>query len=386
MAATATWAKELADDFGFTEAHDLVRKGARRFLEEHGGPLAIRQMIEREGAFDPALHRRMAELGWLGLILPEEHGGTDLGWLAAVLLFEEMGRALVPSPLLPCTLAAAAIDLCGDESHKKRWLESIASGERIATVALCEPNGGVGADAVETAAEPQGDGAWLLRGTKTHVMAGAQASLVVVPAREANGQVGLFVVELPTERAAVEPEACIDLTRPTARLELRGAAGARLGSDDAAALEALLSRGRVLLAAEMVGGTEAVLGQTVTYARERVQFGRAIGSFQAVKHPLVDMMVGLEQARSLVYGAAAALDGGLEGARTLSRMAKALASETYPAAVRKGVQLHGGFGFTWECDVHLWFRRAMWSRPMLGDGAHQRRHLAAAWKGASDGE
>jgi alkylation response protein AidB-like acyl-CoA dehydrogenase len=378
MAATATWAKELADDFGFTEAHDLLRKGARRFLEEHGGQGAIRLMVEREGAFDPALHRRMAELGWLGLTVPEAHGGTELGWLAAALLFEEMGRALVPSPLLPCTLAAAAIELCGDEGQKGRWLGAIASGERIATVALCEPNGAVGADAL--------DGGWLLRGTKTHVMAGAQATLVVVPARDANGQVGLFVVELPSEGLAVEPEACIDLTRPTARLELHRAAGARLASDDAAALEALLCCGRVLLAAEMVGGTEAVLGQTVTYARERVQFMRAIGSFQAVKHPLVDMMVGLEQARSLVYGAAAALDGGLEGAKTLSRMAKALASEVYPAAVRKGVQFHGGFGFTWECDVHFWFRRAMWSRPMLGDGAHQRRHLAAAWKGARDGE
>jgi alkylation response protein AidB-like acyl-CoA dehydrogenase len=375
-----TFAMGVPEGFGFTEEHLLLKQGARRYLEAHAGPAVARRLMARDGAWDPSLHRAMAELGWIGLALSEARGGPGLGALGLVLVLEEAGRALLPGPLFPCVLAVTALDRCADDAQANRWLPGIVSGERVATLAFAEPGGAWDPVATQTRAEPEGGG-FALSGTRTHVMSAAQAALALVPAVGPEGEASLFVLELPAAGAVVEPEDCIDPTRPTARLELQGAvvpAGARLvGAADA--LREVARRARVWLAAEMVGGAEAVLAMSCDYARERVQFGRAIGSFQAVKHPLVDMMVGIEQARSLVYGAAAALDAGAADAEPLSRMAKAQASDVYAAAVRKGVQVHGGLGFTWEHDMHLWFRRALWSRPMLGDGAYHRRQLAAGW-------
>ncbi|MFW5925038.1 MAG: acyl-CoA dehydrogenase family protein [Myxococcota bacterium] len=366
-----------SDDFGFTEEHALLRSGVRRFLEEHGGSEAIRRLIEQPGAFDARLHRQMAELGWLGLVAPEAHGGAGMGWLHLALVLEEMGRALVPSAFFPCVLAALAIDRGGDDAQKGRWLPGLVGGERVATLALCEPASSWEPEAVSATAEPAGDG-HVLQGVKTHVASGAEASLMIAPLREPGGAVHLYAVELDATGVRVEREEGLDPTRPTARVVLEGVrvpGAARLAGGDRHALADVWRRARTLLAAEMTGGIDRVVTMTRDYAKERVQFGRAIGSFQAVKHPLVDAMIGVEQVRSLVYGAAAALDGRFDDAEPLSRMAKALASDVYAFAVRKGVQLHGGFGFTWECDVHFWFRRAMWSRAMLGDAVHHRRHL-----------
>jgi alkylation response protein AidB-like acyl-CoA dehydrogenase len=189
----------------------------------------------------------------------------------------------------------------------------------------------------------------------------------------------LFVLDLPNPGASVEREVCVDTTRRTARLHLDAArvpAEARLSRGNIEALGAVATAGRALIAAEMVGAAEAVLEQTRRYACERQQFGRAIGSFQAVKHPIVDMMVGVELARSLALASATLLDRGPNAADTSARMAKALASDVFANAVKKGVQLHGGFGFTWDCDVHLFFKRMLWSRGTLGDAGHHRRHLA----------
>jgi alkylation response protein AidB-like acyl-CoA dehydrogenase len=370
------FAMAAPEEFGFTEEHGLLRQGARRFLEAHAGPAAARTLMTREGAWDPALHRSMAELGWLGLGVSEARGGPGLGMLGLVLVLEEAGRTLLPGPLFPCALAAMALDRCGGEGQLDAWLPSIIAGERVATVAFAEPGGTWNPSDTQTRVTRDASG-WVLEGVRTHVMAGAQAPVVLVPAKAPDAEATLFVVEVPAPCVVVETEDNIDPTRPTARVTLEGARvppeAALPGGEDA--LRDVARRARVALAAEMVGGAEAVLALTCDYTRDRVQFGRAIGSFQAVKHPLVDMMIGVEQARSLVYGAAAALDAGDATAEPLSRMAKALASDVYAGAVRKGVQLHGGLGFTWECDVHLWFRRAMWSRPMLGDGTHHRGHL-----------
>jgi alkylation response protein AidB-like acyl-CoA dehydrogenase len=214
---------------------------------------------------------------------------------------------------------------------------------------------------------------------KSHVSFGASAQAVVVPCREPAGGVALFVVEVPAPGASVEPEVSVDSTRRTARITLDGVRvgkAARLDGDGLAALRATHRLGWTILAAEMVGAAESVLVRTCDYAAERRQFDRAIGSFQAVKHPLVDIMVGVELARSLVLGAAAALDRDPATADVPARMAKAMACDVLALAVRKGVQLHGGYGFTWDCDVHFYFKRALASRGTLGDAMHHRRHLA----------
>lgn len=372
----------VPEGFGFREEHRLLKQGARRFLDAHAGPGVARSMIGQEGAWDPRLHRAMAELGWIGLAVSEGRGGPGLGALGMALVLEEAGRALLPGPLFPCVLGAMVLDVCGDEEQVGRWLPSILSGDRVATLALAQPDGGWEPASTETRASRVASG-FVLHGTHPHVMAGARADLLFVLAQDGEGGPVPFVLEPPSGGVSVEVERGVDPTRATARVVLDGAQvpeGARLGGGEAS-IDAVHRCARLWLAAEMVGGAEAVLTMTTDYARQRVQFGRAIGSFQAVKHPLVDMMVGVEQARSLVYGAAAALDAGLPDAEPMSRMAKAAASDVYAAAVRKGVQLHGGFGYTWECDVHLWFRRALWSRPMLGDGVYHRAFLGRGLMG-----
>jgi alkylation response protein AidB-like acyl-CoA dehydrogenase len=369
---------EIPIDFGFTQEHELLRDSARRFLEARCPVSEVRRLADDPLGHDPKLWRDMAELGWLGLVLPEAHGGAALGHLHLALLLEEMGRALLPSPFFGCLLAGIAIREGGSEAQRALWLPAIASGETLATLAVCEPTASWEPDAVEARAEPA-DGGFVLRGRKTHVEGAASASLVVAPFRERDGAVALFAVELPAANARVEREIGVDATRRAARVDFEGvrvAASARLAGDGLGALRATLLRGWAALAAEMVGGADAVLEMTRRYAIVRKQFDRPIGSFQAVKYPLVDTLVGVELARTHALAAAAALDRAPETAAPLARMAKALASEVYPAAARRGVQLHGGFGFTIDCDVQLYFKRALASRGTLGDGVHHRRHLA----------
>ena len=371
---------EVPSDFGFTEEHALLRGEARRFLEERLPAAEVRRQVDAGVRFDRGLWKEIAQLGWLGLVLPERFGGAGLGWLHLAILLEEMGRRLVPGPFLGSLLAGIAIERGGDDAQRARWLPAIASGETVATFAAVEPGGAFEGDALGATADPTADG-WVLRGRKTHVVGGADAGLVVAAFREPSGRVAPFAVELPAAGVSVEDEVSIDPTRPTARIAFDGVRvgrDARLAGDGASALADTLVRGAAALAAEQVGGAEAVLQLTRNYAIHRKQFDRPIGFFQAVKHPIVDMMCGIELARSLAYGAAAALDAASPTAEVHARMAKSLAGDVYAQAVRKGVQLHGGYGFTWDCDVHFYFRRAMWSRPMLGDAIHHRRWLAGA--------
>jgi alkylation response protein AidB-like acyl-CoA dehydrogenase len=369
---------DVPADFGFTEEHALLRQEARRFLGERLPIAELRRQIDAGVRFDAALWKELAQLGWVGLVLPERWGGAGLGSLHLAILMEEMGRRLVPGPFLGSLLAGIALELGGDEDQRARWCPALASGESIATLALVEPGGGFRPEALVSVAEPA-EGGWVLRGRKSHVVGGAQAGLVVAGFREPSGRLSLFAVDLPAPGVTVEEEISIDPTRPTARVAFDGvrvAREARLEADGAAALAATLIRGSVALAAEQVGGAESVLLMTRDYAITRKQFERPIGFFQAVKHPIVDMMLGIESARSLVYGAAAGLDAQAASAEAHAAMAKALASDVFAQAVRKGVQLHGGYGFTWDCDVHFFFRRALWTRAMLGDATHHRRRLA----------
>jgi alkylation response protein AidB-like acyl-CoA dehydrogenase len=374
-------------DFGFTEEHELLRTEARRFLEERCPFSEVRRIAESAEGFDAGLWKDLASLGWVGLTLPEAHGGAGLGALHLALVLEEMGRRLLPSPYLAAILAGFALVESRDASAIARLAPAIASGSTLATLALHEPGGAWLPEELSATAEAA-EGGYVLRGSKPFVLAGASARLLIAPFREGDGRLGLYAVELPAKGVRVEPETGVDPTRRTARIELEGARvprEARLAGDGAATLRAAHVRGFAALAAEMVGGAEAVLGVTREYAIARKQFDRQIGSFQGVKYPIVDMMIGTELARTHALAAAAALDhaggAGDSAVEVAARMAKAIASDVYPQAVRKGVQLHGGFGFTWDCDVHFYFKRALWSRAVLGDAGHHRRRLAEALLG-----
>lgn len=364
--------------FGFTAEHELTRKEARRFLAERSSLRVIRERSAEPAKLDRGLWSELADLGWLGLTAPAELGGAALDHLHLALLFEEMGRSLLASPFLASLLALEAIRRAGTPEQIERWARPIISGETVATIALAEPGGGWDPEDVKLSAARASDG-FTLRGEKAHVLFGSSAGLIVLPGREESGALSLFVLELPAGGATVTDEVTVDTTRPGARLSLDGAtiaASNKLGGDGLSALRSTLSLGYAMIAAEIVGAADAVLVRTRDYAIERRQFDRQIGAFQAVKHPLVDMMIGVEQARSLALAAAAARDLAPETAEPLARMAKAMASDVLARAVKKGVQLHGGYGFTWDCDIHFYFKRALYSRATLGDAAHHRRHLA----------
>ena len=371
----------IPGDFGFTDDHDLLRASARRLLAERSPLTAVRRLVDDELGYDRALYAELAELGWVGLALPEELGGAGLDTLGLALLFDETGRCLLPSPLLASALAALAIELAGDDERQAAWCPRIAGGELVASVALTEPGAAWGAGGVAAVAEVAGD-ELRLRGRKDHVMWGAAAGLIVAPFRLGEGgPVALLAVDPSGPGITVEPEVSIDSTRRMARVTFDGARvprSALLEERAAETVDQLHWRGAALLAAEMTGGAEAVLGLTRTYATERVQFNRPIGSFQAVKHPIVNMMLDVELARSLALAAAAAIDNDPTECERPARMAKAFASDAFPAAAGVAIQLHGGFGFTWDCDAHFYLKRALWSRASFGDAVHHRRALAAS--------
>lgn len=368
-------------DFGFREEHEVLRDSARRFLAERCPIDAVRRLSQDPVGHDPALWKDIANLGWAGLIVPEPYGGAGLGMLHESLLLEETGRRVLPSPLLATTFAAIAVLRAGNAGQREKLLPAIASGDAIGTLALTEPRASWEPSDVDASATRDGEG-FVLRGEKTHVLSAASADWIVAPFRTADG-VAIFVVDARAKGVSIREEVGIDPTRRTGRVrfeDVRVGAEARLEGGDARALEEIHQRATCLLAAEMVGGAESALAMTRDYAIDRKQFGRQIGSFQAIKHPLVEIMIGIEHARSLVYAAAAELDqaGPDETVDdTLVRMAKAQISETFWYATDRGIQFHGGFGFTIDCDMHFYFKRALWSRGMLGDAAHHRTHLAA---------
>lgn len=376
---------QIPADFGFTEEHEVLRQSARRFLEERCPIAEVRRLAESPLGLDPVLWKEIARLGWLGLVLPEAHGGAGLGHLHLALLLEETGRRLLPAPVFAAMLVGFALEAAGSAAQRAQLEPALASGDLVATFALCDTGGGWEAEEIEATANGR-DGGFVLRGVKPFVIAGAEAGLVIAPFRERSGELALFAVDLPTRGVSVETEIGVDPTRRSARLvfeDVLVSASTRLETAGAATLHRVHVRGFAALAAEMVGGAESTLLMTRDYAIARKQFDRQIGAFQAVKHPIVDVMIGVELARTHALAAAAALDHEPDSAEIPARMAKAIASEVYPVAVRKAVQLHGGYGFTWDCDAHFYFKRALWSRAMLGDGAHHRRHLAAELLGAS---
>lgn len=349
---------------GFSDEHELLRKDARRFLEERCPRSVIRRIADEKRLPVDDLLRPIADLGWLEL--SDQPGGG----LGLALLCEEAGRALLPAPFLPCVLARELARTLGAAD----LAAEIASGALRLVIALEEPGGVFEPEQLQCRAERDGD-TTLLSGTKDHVPFAEQMQAILVFARD-EGEVGVYRVPVGAAGTTLTAVDAIDATRPAARLTLDRARATRIGAGDArAALERVLGVALTLMSAEMVGAADALLEMTRAYACERKQFGRAIGSFQAVKHPLVDGMVGVELARSMALGAATLFDApaALDPA---ARMAKVMASDAFAFVAKKGVQLHGGFGFTWDADVHLYFKRMLSSRGALGDAAHHRARLS----------
>ena len=364
----------------FDAEQEELRRSVRRFFEDKMPTSAVRGLMDTDDAHDPAVWAQMAgQLGLQGLLVPEEYGGAGAGFVELAVVQEEAGRALLPGPFLSsAVLATCAILDARDDQAAKDLLPGIADGSTIATVATTEPDGRWDLTATATTARATGTD-WTISGVKAFVPDGRFADLVLVLARTDSG-LSLFAVDGDAAglvRAAVPT---LDQTRALARLELDGVKGRLVGADGGAgeSLRATLDKVAVALAVEQVGGAQRVLDMAVEYAKVRQQFGRPIGSFQAIKHKAADMLLRVESARAAAYYAAWAVAAGSPEVPAAASLAKAYCSEAYSFAAGENIQIHGGIGFTWEHDAHLYFKRAAATRLWLGDPDWHRARLADA--------
>jgi alkylation response protein AidB-like acyl-CoA dehydrogenase len=374
-------------DFGFSDEQDMLRQTARAFLEEHCPTTFVRHMMEDDNGYSADLWKEMAELGWLGLAFPEAYGGQGLGFVDLTVILEEMGAALLPSPFLSTViLAGQTILLGGSEAQKKAYLPKIAEGALIATLAMTEPAGRFDAEGITAVkATPQGAG-FRITGTKLFVPDAHIAELLVVAARtketdDKSAGISLFLVEGNSPGVSTTLLKTMDQTRKQCEVVFDNVQVGRdrlLGTLDQGwpILQKVLNLATVSLCAEMVGGAQRVLDLSVSYAKERVQFGRPIGSFQAIKHKCAEMMLQVESAKSAAYYAAWAVDEDVPEAPLAVSMAKAYCSDAYRNTAGEGIQVHGGIGFTWEHDMHLYFKRAKYAEFTFGDATYHRELVA----------
>ena len=357
-------------DFSFSADQQLLRNSARAFLDEHSKPAHVRALWDDPRGESDALWKEMAQLGWLGLALPEDVGGSALGLVETAILQEELGRAACPSPYLPTVLAAMAIDRFGGPAQKSRWLPAIAGGRARASVALMERALDWRPDAIETRAEERG-GKVLLTGVKQFVPWAAVADVMLVPAR-AGAALAVYVVETSAPGVSVTPLTGMDAGTRLAQVALEGAAVAAEARLPGEAFSFLMLRGAVGAAAEMLGASRRCLDMAVEYAKMREQFGQPIGSFQAIRHKCAEMLLEAENSHSATYYAAWALDSAAEDAELAASVAKSYVNDASRKVCGEAIQVHGGIGFTWEYDLHLYFKRAKALEPQYGDAEHHR--------------
>ena len=369
--------------FSFSEEQEELRRVVRRFLETTSPLTEARRLMDTREGCEPAVWKQLAqELALPGVAIPEAYGGQGFGQVELGVVLEEMGRALLCAPYFgSLALAANAIVCAGSEAQKQALLPALASGEALGALAAAEPSGRWDADGVATEARERG-GAWRLTGAKSFVVDGASADLLVVAARapQSRGSDGLSLFTLRGDADGVtrRPLETIDPTRKLARVELNDAAAEPLGEPGggAAALARALDLGATALANESVGLASRLLELTVEYAKARMQFGRPIGSFQAIKHKCADILMLVESARSASYYAAVAAAEDDPELGVAASLAKAYCSDAYFRCAAEAIQIHGGVGFTWEYDVHLHFKRAKSSETLLGDAAYHRELVA----------
>jgi len=366
-------------DFNLSKPQRLLKESAREFLARECGPGRVRALMETDTAHDERLWRAMAEQGWTGLTIPEEHGGAGLGLVELAAVAEEMGRACLPGAFLSTLTAAAIVARAGSAEQQAKYLAPVASGELKATLAILEEGADWDVDAIRLRAARDREG-FILSGRKLFVPDAAVADLLVCAARD-----GSDLALLPVGRGArglsVKATPSMDSTRKLYEVNFEGVSVATadaFGADGDArgALRGALEVATVALCAEMVGGMQWVLDTTVEYAKTRRQFGRPIGAYQAVQHQCADMLLMTESARSATYYAAWALTEGDPKARGAVSVAKAYCSDAYREVCNRGVQVHGGIGFTWEHDLQLYYKRSKSSETLFGDATFHRERIA----------
>jgi len=370
-------------DFAFSEEQEMLRRSARDFLAKECSPKVVRRLMESTDAYDKALWQKLAGLGWTALGIPEEYAGVGT-FLDLVVVLEEAGRALLPGPFFATMgLAAPVLIEAGSEAQKKEVLGAIAQGSARATLAFTEPSGRWDAGSVTLSAKPSGGG-WQLDGVKLFVPDADAADYMVVAARtrgEGEDGVSLFLVKGRPAGMTVTPLKTLDMTRRWSEVrfdgvKLDGGSLMAVAHKGWPALKRSLDWATAALCAEMVGGTQKVLEASTEYAKTRQQFGKPIGIYQAVSHKLADMLVLSESGRSATYYAAWAVDADAPDRSLAASMAKAYVSDAYRKVAGDGIQVHGGIGFTWEHDMHLYFKRAKSSEVTLGDATYHRELVA----------
>jgi alkylation response protein AidB-like acyl-CoA dehydrogenase len=375
-------------EYAFTDEQEQFRSALRRFLEDKSPPTEVRRLMETAAGYDPQVWRQLSDdLALPGIHVPQEYGGAGFGMVELGIVMEELGRALLCTPYFStAVLAANAILNAGTQAQKESLLPDIASGTRLATLAVAEPHGEWDPRAIQLGAAAAGD-AYALNGVKSYVLDGHIADLLIVAARvDANTSregLALFTLAADTSGVTRRPLKPMDPTRKLAQIDFQGARADLLGTveDGAKALTRTLDQAAIALANEMVGGAQKLLESAVSYAKLRVQFGRPIGSFQAIKHKLADMLLEVELARSAAYYAAQAAAVEDPEWPALASMTKAAASDAYMHTAVECIQVHGGIGFTWDNDTHLWFKRAKSSEVFLGQPSYHRELMMQRWRG-----
>lgn len=379
----------------FTQDQDQFRDSIQRFLKDKMPTTEVRRLMATDQGFDPGLWLQVSQqLALTGIHLPEELGGAGFGAVELAIACEEMGRALFCGPYFSsAVLAAHAMVLAADQDQQEQWLPGIASGDIRASLAITE-NATLWDDAdIQTAATTAADGSTQLSGQKHFVLDGQTADLLIVAAQSTAG-IALYLVDTQTQGLSIRPLNTMDPTRKMASITLESVTATKLARQPDTLLQTLLDVACIHLANEMVGGAQQLLDSAVQYTQLRYQFGRSIASFQAIKHRLADLLLEVELARSAAYQAAQTLAecgdlGRLSEAQQhrLSEhasLAKAAVSETYLQVALETIQLHGGIGFTWENDTHLWFKRAKSSEVLFGTPAEHRERMLSAMSLAAE--
>jgi alkylation response protein AidB-like acyl-CoA dehydrogenase len=372
--------------YTFTTEQREFRAVLRRFFGQASPPAVVRRLMDTATGWDAALWRDLnTQLGLCGVHVPEAYGGMGFGFVELGIVLEEMGRALVCAPYFSSVVLATTAILNGaDESQKQALLPGLAAGDTVATLAFTEPDGKWDLDGIQTTARPAA-GRYRLSGVKSFVIDGHTANLLIVLARHpgSTGQSGLSLFAVRDAAAGLTrtPLQTLDPTRKLARVEFANVEAELLGVPEQAAgpLSRTLAQAAAMLANEMIGGAERLRESALEYANLRVQFGRPISAFQAMKHKQADMLVDVELARSAAYQAAQAAADDQADLPAMASLAKASASEAYLQTAIHTIQIHGGIGFTWENDTHLWFKRAKSSEVLLGDPTWHREQMMRAW-------
>ena len=362
----------------FTPEQEELRDGVRAMLARECPMSLVREVVEK-GSRPDDLWAHMVALGWPALTIPEDAGGLGLGMIELAVVLEELGRSNAPGPFVPTvTQFVPVVRELGSPEQRARFLAPVANGDLTGTLALAEAAGSYDPDLVEVTATGSGDG-YIVTGTKDSVVEAANVDEVVVVARTPDG-IGVFVV--PASELAIEPIAALDASRPLARVTLDGvgvtadrALGAP-GHDTAATVRRVVEEASAALALELVGTCQTIFDVTLEYAKQREQFDVPIGSFQAIKHKFADMLVALERARATAYFAALTIAEDDERRAVAVSTAKAAAGECARLLAKEGIQIHGGIGYTWEHDMHLYVRRARSSALLFGTAADHRARIA----------